>query len=128
MKIYFPVAQNNGLESWVFEHFDSAPMFLLVDAETGEVSKQFNRDKDRDQGDYEPFNFLAEQTADAIVVGEVGKDAFSSLNKVGLKVFQAEFGSVAKNLSLITNGQLFELTRENICNNHDSSHKFGCGF
>ena len=31
MKICFPVAENKGLESPVYNHFGSAPMFLLVD-------------------------------------------------------------------------------------------------
>lgn len=128
MQICFPVAQNNGLESWVFESFDAAPMLLLVDAETGKVSKQFNRAKDRGLGGCVPFNALAGQTVDAIVVSAVGEDVLISLNKAGIKVFQAEFGTIANNLSLIMNGQLLELTRENICDDNDSSHKFGCGF
>lgn len=32
MKLCFPTTHNQGMESQVFEHFGSAPMFLLVDS------------------------------------------------------------------------------------------------
>jgi predicted Fe-Mo cluster-binding NifX family protein len=39
MEICFPVGNNNGLESAVFGHFGSAPMFMVVNTETLEVTE-----------------------------------------------------------------------------------------
>ncbi len=38
MKICFPVQENEGLGSRVYNHFGSAPMFIVVDTETDNVS------------------------------------------------------------------------------------------
>ena len=43
MTICFPVKRNDGLGSQIFQHFGLAPMFLLVDAKTGEVEEQTNQ-------------------------------------------------------------------------------------
>ena len=37
MKIAFPTQDNKGLESAVYSHFGSAPFFVVVDAENGEL-------------------------------------------------------------------------------------------
>jgi len=46
MKICFPVKEDKGLSSTIFGHFGSAPMFLVVDSESGEVTPLINEDKD----------------------------------------------------------------------------------
>ena len=50
MKICFPVSCNDGMESKVFDHFGSAPMFLMVDVKTGEIHEQVNQDKGHGHG------------------------------------------------------------------------------
>ena len=40
MKIAFPAQENKGLESTVYSHFESAPLFVVVDAENGESEKR----------------------------------------------------------------------------------------
>ena len=37
MKLCFPVKIDNGLESIVFNHFGSSPLFVLLDTETNET-------------------------------------------------------------------------------------------
>ena len=54
MKICFPVSENKGLESRVFDHFGSAPMFLLVDAEERSIANVINREVDRRHGACRP--------------------------------------------------------------------------
>ena len=44
MKICFPVEKEFGIESKVYGHFGSAPMFIVVESETNEVQIINNRD------------------------------------------------------------------------------------
>ncbi len=135
MKFCFPTTQNQGMESQVFEHFGSAPIFLLVDSQTGEIKEQSNRDKDHAHGNCQPLRALAGLSVDAIVVGGIGKGALHGLNRAGLKVFQAFPGTIAENLAKITTAQLSELTMKDVCGGHSgqhghqhgSNHGAGCG-
>lgn len=38
MKICFPVQQDKGMESAVYHHFGSAPLFVVVDTDTNNIS------------------------------------------------------------------------------------------
>ena len=115
MTICFPVKRNDGLGSQIFEHFGLAPMFLLVDAETGEVEEQTNHNGGRGRGGRQPFNVLAGKAVDAVVVGEIGKGALAGLHQAGFKVFQAQAGSIADNLTQFTEGNLTELSLNAVC-------------
>ncbi len=115
MTICFPVTRNDGLESQIFEHFGLAPMFLLVDAKTGEVEEQANRNEGRGRGGRQPFKALVGKTVDAVVVGEIGQGALAGLHQAGFKIFQAQAGSIADNLSLLTEGNLTELSLNAVC-------------
>ncbi len=85
MKICFPVSQNKGLDSPVYNHFGSAPMFLLVDAEQRSVAEEVNRDVNHQHGACRPLRALGGQEVDAIVVGGIGAGALSGLNQAGLQ-------------------------------------------
>ena len=144
MKICFPTTQNQGMSSQVFEHFGSAPMFLLVDAETGEVEEHDNMDRGHAHGNCQPLRAIEGQDVDAIVVGAIGRGALAGLHLAGLKVYQACSGTLADNLAQISAGQLRELTIDDVCGGHGQSHghgqcqghghghgsrhEFGCGF
>ena len=138
MKICFPTTRNQGLESVVFQHFGSAPMFLLVDSQTSEVTEQSNRDRGHAHGNCHSLSSLKGLAVDAIVVGGIGRGALAGLNQAGLKVYQACPGTIADNLVGISAGQLQELTTDDVCGGHGrahghgqghgSRHEFGCGF
>ena len=127
MKICFPVVKNDGLESTVCEHFGSAPMYLLVDSQTGEIKEQSNRDKGHTHGNCQPLKAIAGLSVDAIVVGGIGRGALNGLNQSGLKVFQAHSGTIADNLAQMAAEQLKELTSNDVCGGHTNSHGHGHG-
>lgn len=127
MKICFPVADNQGMDSQIFEHFGSAPMFLTVDSQTGEILENSNHDKGHTHGNCQPFKALAGLTVDAIVVGGIGKGALSGMNQTGLKVFQAYPGTIADNLAKLGIEQLKELTKNDVCGGHAGLHRHGHG-
>ncbi len=122
MKLCFPTTDNQGMDSLIYEHFGSAPMFLLVDSQTGEINEQSNHDKGHTHGNCQPLKALAGLTVDAIVVGGIGKGALSGLNQAGLKVFQAYPGTIADNLAQMATEQLKELTPNDVCGGHAGPH------
>ncbi len=68
MKVCFPVNVNEGLQSTIFGHFSSAPLFLLVDSESKEIEEVENCDpKDPFQG-CNPLAALKDKGVEAIVV------------------------------------------------------------
>ena len=138
MKICFPVSANKGLDSPVYNHFGSAPMFLLVDAEQRSVAEEVNRDIHHQHGACRPLRALGGQAVDAIVVGGIGAGALSGLNQSGLKVYQAAAGTIAENLDRLLKQELVELTPAQTCGGHHRHHcgshhgeadiEAGCGF
>lgn len=121
MKLCFPVERNEGLESPVYGHFGSAPMFVVVDTGTREVNLVANRDLHHAHGACSPLKALGGQAADGIVVGGIGAGALMGLNRAGLKVYQAVGGTIADNLAMMDQVELPELTADQVCSGHGNS-------
>ena len=124
MKLCFPVERNEGLNSTVFSHFGSAPLFVVVDNETQQVSEVTNRDLHHGHGACSPLRALGGQEVQAVVVGGIGAGALNGLRQAGLKVYQAKGATVAENLSLFNAQNLLELTPGQVCGGHGHGH--GC--
>lgn len=125
MKLCFPVKRNEGLNSPVFAHFGSAPLFVVVDNETQQFTEVSNRDLHHRHGACSPLRALGGQDVQAIVVGGIGAGALNGLRQAGLKVYQAKGATVAENLSLFNAQSLLELTPGQVCGGHGHGH--GCG-
>jgi predicted Fe-Mo cluster-binding NifX family protein len=123
MEICFPVESNNGLESAVFGHFGSAPMFMVVNTETLEVTEISNQDLHHAHGSCSPLQALGGCQVDAIVVVGIGAGALMGLNRAGLKVYQAQGATIAVNLAWMAQVELPELKPGQTC----GGHGHGCG-
>lgn len=99
MKICFPVERDLGLESPVYNHFGSAPVFLIVEAETGAVEPLPNGDRHHAHGGCSPVKALGGALVDAVIVGGIGPGAIRGLQAQGIRVYQSQPGSVGENLS-----------------------------
>lgn len=124
MKICFPVEENIGLESPVYNHFGSAPLFLVVDTETRQAIALQNKDQVHQHGACNPLKALGNDQLDGIVVGGIGGGALNGLLRMGLKVYRAADGTVATNMDLFLEGMLSELTPQQTCGGH--AHGGGC--
>jgi predicted Fe-Mo cluster-binding NifX family protein len=122
MKICFPSDTNKGIESFVLNHFGSAPMFIIYDTETNLTEEINNQNFDHVHGRCSPLQALAEKSIDAVVVGGIGAGAISQLNAMGIKVYKASEDTVQKNIELFKHESITELTIDNACNHHG-----GCG-
>ena len=122
MKVGFAVQQNEGVESRVYEHFGSAPAFIIVDTEGKDVLTVNNKDLNHVHGACNPVMALDGKSVDAMVVGGIGAGAITKLNAMGVKVYAAAASTVKENLELLTQDKLEELSVYNACR----AHQGGC--
>jgi predicted Fe-Mo cluster-binding NifX family protein len=125
MKVCFPVAEVNGIESEVYGHFGSAPTFVIVETDTSKITTVNNKDQEHAHGACNPLKKLNNQHVDALVVAGIGMGALNVLNQSGIKVFQAQAPTVRENIALMKNGSLPEFTSQNTCAGHGQG--MGCG-
>ena len=127
MIVCFPVTEDKGLDSKVFGHFGSAPVFIVVDMITDEMAAISNGNRIHRPGACNPIAGLGGQEVDAVVVGSIGGGALKKLDNAGVLVFQGREGTVAENLALFRDFQLREYVPENSCGGHDHGHGHGQG-
>lgn len=127
MKICFPVQENNGFESKVYNHFGSAPMFVVYDPETNEVSALDNGDLNHQHGACNPAKALGGKEISAVVTGGIGQGAIMGLMTQGIAVFRAEALTVIDNLKLLKEDKL-QLLSKSVCDHghhHGADHSDG---
>jgi predicted Fe-Mo cluster-binding NifX family protein len=122
MKLCFPVQANNQMESLVYNHFGSAPNFVIVDTETGSVITVDNRDLHHTHGACNPVMALNGEQVDAVIVGGIGGGAVNKLNQKGVKVFMAVKPTISENIDLFKAGALQQLGPQHTCSGHSHGH------
>lgn len=122
MKLCFPVNEEKGLESEVYNHFGSAPMFVVYDSETKKIRIVENNNKHHAHGMCMPVQALGGETVDAVILGGIGAGARGKLNAMGIRVLKAEGKTIKDNVALFEEGKLSEITTG--CGHHDHGH--GC--
>lgn len=124
MKICFPVKSDNGINSEVYNHFGSAPSFVIVDTETDSTTVINNNDQHHEKGACSPFKALDGQTVDAVIVGGIGAGALNKLAQAGIKVYQPKALSIEENIKMLKAQALPEFTTQHTCSGH--GNKGGC--
>jgi predicted Fe-Mo cluster-binding NifX family protein len=124
MKLCFPIEKNEGLDSKVFGHFGSAPMFLVVNTDADQVAEVINRDLHHAHGACSPVAALGGQAVDAVVVGGIGGGALAGLTRAGIRVFAAGALTVSENVALVRRGALSAWEAGRTCGGH--GHGGGC--
>jgi len=122
MKIAIPVADYRALESQVYGHFGSAPVFALVDSETMAIEPVGNRDHGHVHGACSPLKALAGAKPDAVVVGGIGGGALMGLRAAGIKVYRCTEGTVADAVRLLKDNKLEEIDEQGVCGGHGGGH------
>ena len=122
MKVCFPVKSNEGMSSIPYNHFGSAPEFVICDLESNDVKAIGNGDLGHEHGKCQPIKALSGEVVDAVVVGGIGKGAIVKLNSMGIKVYQAIEGTIEENVNSLKNGELKEFDSNHICNHDGCSH------
>ncbi len=126
MKICFPVQTDQGMESTVYNHFGSAPAFLVVDTHTNSVITIANSDQQHAHGTCNPMKALDNQEVDAVVVGGIGAGALTKLNQMGITVHKSQAATIRENLALYAAKNLPALTMKGCCGGHGHGSGGGC--
>jgi len=124
MKICFPVQSDEGVESAVYGHFGSAPVFVVFDTDTNTVASIINRDQHHAQGACNPMKALDDQKVDAIIVGGIGAGALTRLNQMGITVHRSQGATIRDNITMFQAKTLPVLTVQGCCGGH--SKDGGC--
>jgi predicted Fe-Mo cluster-binding NifX family protein len=122
VKICFPVHEDEGFNSKVYDHFGSAPEFIVVNTELQSTITVGNKDLDHIHGACNPVMAVGGHKIDAVVVGGIGAGALTKLNADGVKVYNAVKETVKENLDLLKDDRLPELALRHTC----SGHQGGC--
>ena len=118
MKICFPVEKADGMESQVYGHFGSAPVFIVVETDNNVVTTISNKDQHHEHGACNPLKALNNERVDAIVVGGIGMGALSKLNQLGIKVFQSKASTIGENMKMMKSEELPAFTPRQCCSGH----------
>jgi predicted Fe-Mo cluster-binding NifX family protein len=118
MKICFPTQTLEGLDSRVYEHFGSAPGFVIVDTESQSVEEINNNDLHHDHGMCQPLKALGGREVDAVAVGGIGMGALMKLQAQGIRVFRMTQGTVGQNVQFILKKYLPEFDVRLTCAGH----------
>ncbi len=128
MRLGFPVISDEGMESRIYGHFASAPIFLSVDTESGETMAFENIDQENPQAGCNPFKALVSSRIDSMIVDGVGDGFIELLNLLGMSVYQAESENIRENVELFAKEALAPLEYQNSADEGrcDDAEEHGC--
>jgi len=111
----------------VSAHFGSAPLFLIVEAESGACRPIPNRTHAHAHGMCQPLASLEGERIEGVVVGGIGMGALFKLQAAHIRVFRSEHATVADTVAAFTAGTLREVTPATACGHHHGHGPHGGG-
>ena len=118
MNICIPIEKDEGLDSTVCEHFGSAPVFLVVDSDSGVCRAVANTNQHHGHGMCAPLAALRGERIDAIVVGGIGAGAMGKLAVAGIPVHLARYATVRETVDALVAGTLPVMAPGLACGQH----------
>jgi len=109
-------SQDKEISSEVDLRFGRAKFLLVVDTETGDFEvhdNELNLNAVQGAGIQTGQN-IANLGVEAVITGNVGPNAFRTLNAAGVKIFLAEKQAVQKAIDLFRAGKLKEVDQANV--------------
>ena len=120
MKVCMPVSKNEGVKSRLYDHFGSAPLFIIVDTESLSVEAISNQDQRHRHGRCSPLSAIAGKDLDAVVVTGIGGRALERLNLDGITVYRSAQIPAGDAIALLKEGRLPEMLPADQCAGHGS--------
>jgi predicted Fe-Mo cluster-binding NifX family protein len=126
MNVCIPITEDQGLQSPVSAHFGSAPLFMIVDTESGARRTVPNHNSHHGHGMCQPLSALAGEQIDGMIVGGIGMRALSKLHALGIQAFLSEYPTVAEAVAALEAGTLEPVTDDTACaQHHGAEHETG---
>jgi predicted Fe-Mo cluster-binding NifX family protein len=113
-----PETEDAGIKSPVCEHFGSAPIFMIVETESGECRAVTNGNMHHGHGMCAPLQSLQGEELDGMVVGGIGMGALYKLQAAGIQVYMADHETVEETIAAYTAGALHPVTPATACAHH----------
>lgn len=126
MRVCIPTRKGTGREAVVHNHFGSAPGFVIVDTESGELVDIENDNAHHAHGACRPLATLEGRNVDALVVGGIGVRALQLIKQAGLKVYYTGGGTVGDVIDALASGKLPEMEMTHACGGHARGQGGGC--
>jgi predicted Fe-Mo cluster-binding NifX family protein len=121
MKVCVPTAGDAGVEEQIFPHFGSAPLFTLVDTETGAVQVIPNQNLHHAHGRCDPTIALGGAEVDAVIVRGIGAAAANRLTEKGIAIYQSQAETVGEAVAALQKGSLLRVSPQGLCREHTDS-------
>jgi len=118
VNVCIPVIEDQGLESRVNQHFGSAPLFVVVETESGTCHTIPNGNQHHEHGACQPLSALAGESIDSVIVGGIGMGAVEKLRAADIRVFISRLATVKEALAALKDGSLAEATPATACAHH----------
>lgn len=118
MKLCIPVTEDKGLESPICSHFGSAPLFLIVETNDNSYHSKANQNLHHGHGMCQPLSSLSGESIEGMLVGGIGLGAYNKLKAANMKVYMAEYNTVAEAIAALKEGKLQEVTMDSVCAHH----------
>ena len=122
MKICIPIKEDNGLDSIAYNHFGSAPFYMIYNLDNQETKVIENDDLHHVHGMCQPIKSLNGEKVNAILVGGIGAGALNKLNDQDIKVYKVSEDSVSRNIELLKQNKLYEYSVNDSCEGHNCGH------
>jgi predicted Fe-Mo cluster-binding NifX family protein len=110
--------RDQGLDSPVSSHFGSAPLYAVVDVESGAVRCLPNARATHEHGACSPLESLRGETLAAMIVGGIGGGAIAALRSGGIRVLRGGAPTVRGCLARLAAGELEEVGAQDACAGH----------
>jgi len=122
MNLCIPVTEDKGPQSPVSGHFGSAPLFAIVDPDTGTFRTIANLNAHHNHGSCQPLTTLADAGVDAVVINGIGAGALNKLQAADVRVFLSEQPTVEAVVAAFKTGTLRLATPATACAHHGYGH------
>jgi len=103
----------------VFNHFGSAPFFTIHDTETGACEVVKNSNSSHAHGACQPMSALVGHRIDVVICSGMGAGAMQKVSAQGIRVYQADPGTVEDIVTLFKGEKLSEFMIKSACVQHD---------
>lgn len=123
MRVCVPAETDEGLQSKLYDHFGSAPYFIIYDTERDAIDVINNTNKSHIHGRCHPLGVINDHKIDAVLCRGIGLRALSKLRETGIKVYKAESTTFKDVLDEYNSNKSEEITIDETCINHTCQKK-----
>ena len=119
MRICIPVKEDKQERSIVFDHFGSAPVFIIYDTDAQTYASIPNSNKGHFHGMCQPLKALAGHSINIVVCCGMGLRAIERLNAGGIKAYKASANTAREIIDKYNKEELKEITPATACIDHN---------